>query len=138
MILYEVAAIALRNSELLDDDERQAHKEMLESLSLAGRVQGAFTKTQPTDTEAKLVKVLLDAPGATSADLTKAMGWDGQAWHLHFGTMCKRREVDLWPADPAVSRDAHFYSGILANYSNDNSGFTAKNELVDVLRQIAA
>ena len=60
----------------------------------------------------------------------------GLVWHMHFGTMCKQREADLWPADPATKRDGNFYSGILADLDTNGNVFEAKAELVEVLREL--
>ena len=122
----------------LEEQERATLNAKLIATPIAQRVRAAFAKLPATETEVALVRVLLANPRSTSAELTSQMGWDGQsAWHMHFGTMCKRREADLWPANPAAARDGNFYSGILANFDEDGNVFEAKLELVDVLRDIA-
>jgi hypothetical protein len=91
----------------------------------------AFRKM--TETERKLVQVLLDHPGATSTLLSQKLGWGGMSWHMHFGTMCKDRRHLLWPAPYAEERDADFYSGILADFDDATSGFTMKPEAIEAL-----
>jgi len=94
--------------------------EHVRSLPNAKRVVAAFQHVPMTETERKIVQVLLDHPGETSTGLSTLLDWRGQTWHMHFGEMCKKREVYLWPADDAANRDASFYSGILAELSEDN------------------
>ena len=79
--------------------------------------------------EAKLTRVLLDNPGATSSDLTLKMSWEGQSWHLHFGTKCKRRLALLAPDIPKDQQDAPFFTGLLAEFDHANRGFTVKSDL---------
>lgn len=117
------AAEAQRVSAALDaapEAEATALADQVRGLPNAKRVITAFQNTPMTETERKVVQVLLDHPGETSSGLSTRLGWGGQSWHMHFGEMCKKREVYLWPADDAVLRDAWFYSGILADLSEDN------------------
>ena len=100
--------------------DQEALVEHVRNLPMAKRVVEAFRHEPMTETERRLVQVLLDYPGSTSEGLSHSLGWGGQAWHLHFGEMCRRRESRLWPADRAVKRDSSFYSGILADLSADN------------------
>lgn len=107
----------------LDEAEGKDAATLSEQVRLwpvARRVVEAFKYEPMTETEHRLVQVLLDNPGLTSEGLSRALGWGGQAWHLHFGEMCKRREHRLWPSDQSAARDASFYSSILADLSPDN------------------
>jgi len=111
--------------------EREKLNELLTKMPISARVAEAFRKRPPTPTEEKVLRALLNHPHATSGDLTRACGWEGVVWQLHFGTMAKTREADLWPADPSVSReDANFYCGILVDFDRDGSRFTMKPEVV--------
>jgi hypothetical protein len=100
--------------------ETTALADHVRSMDNAKRVVEAFQNVPMTETERKIVQVLLDHPGETSSGLSTLLDWGGQSWHMHFGEMCKKREVYLWPADDSVLRDASFYSGILADLSEDN------------------
>lgn len=115
-VAREVIA-ALDGQAAAEEEALLAH---VRNLPMAKRVVEAFRHEPMTETERKLVQVLLDHPGSTSEGLSRALGWGGQAWHLHFGEMCRRREARLWPADRAEKRDSSFYSGILADLSADN------------------
>lgn len=99
----------------LESARRQALIDRLAPLSVAQRVVEAFRAMPMTETERKLVQVLMDHPGSTSTELSRALGWGGQSWHMHFGTMCFLREAYLWPAPPSNRPGQDFYSGILAD-----------------------
>lgn len=102
----------------------------------AQRVVKAFTAEPMTDTERKLIQVLLDNPGATSGELTEKIGWKGMSWHLHFGTMCAERAVYLGQAPDAVTRPGKFYTGVLADYDGETSGFTMKQDVAVAFAQL--
>ena len=89
-------------------------------------VVDAFQHAPMSETDRMLVQVLIDNPDASSEQLTEAMGWKDQAWQLHFGKMCERREHLLSPAPFEPKRNAPFYSGILADFDKDTRGFTLK------------
>lgn len=120
----ESARAVLTALEDLQGQEAEALAQHVAGLSKAARVAEAFSDPAMTDTERAVVQVLLNNPGSSSAALTAALGWRGQAWHLHFGTMCFNRRARLWPAPPAEARDADFYSGILADFDSTTAGFT--------------
>jgi hypothetical protein len=123
---------AQRLIDALDQQEQSEHEGLigeLRGLDTAERVIHAFTVHPMSETETKLIQVLLDNPGSTSAGLTQALGWKAQSWHLHFGTMCANRAVYLWPAPDAEHRDGKFYSGILADLSEPENLFTMKPDV---------
>lgn len=108
--------------------ERQKLNDLLLRMTIPLRVVAAFLK-QPateTETEEKSIRALLDNLGSTTTDHSRACGWKGHIWYTHAGTLCKKREAALWPADPAVARDGNFYSGILADLDPDGNRFTMK------------
>ncbi len=103
------------------------------------RYRRAIEAARPSKTEWKLLQVLHDNPGGTSEALTKAMGWQGQAWHLKFGQFCRRMEADLGPAPLADTRKdaagdpAKFYIGLLADFDAKTRGFTLHPDAVRAL-----
>lgn len=111
-----------------ESGERETLASELAVMDIADRVVRAFTVQPMTAAEDKLVRVLLDHPGSTSKELSRAMNWKAMSWHMHFGTMCEKREAYLWPAKDAVVREGKFYSGILADLTPDNR-FTMKPEV---------
>lgn len=116
-------AAATKVIEALVGIEEAEHKTLVDRLNgmkVSARVVEAFRVNPMTETEAKIIQVLLDHPGSTSTELSQALGWGAQAWHMHFGTMCFNRAIYLWPAPKSEVRAADFYSGILADLSSDN------------------
>ncbi|WP_331373243.1 hypothetical protein [Sinorhizobium chiapasense] len=120
---------------IVDEDEAE-RRSKISGMAIPERVVNAFTSIPPTETERALLQALVDNPDQTSQALSAKLGWGGQSWHLHFGKMCERRERLLWDAEPAVTRDANFYCGILANYSDVSHGFTMKPEVAAGLAAI--
>jgi len=123
---------ALERQSLL---ESEALSEQVRNLPMARRVVEAFKHKPMTKTERNLVQVLLDHPGSTSESLSRALGWQGQAWHMHFGEMCKRREARLWPAARSELRDSSFYSGILADITSDNR-WSCRPDVVEAFEEL--
>jgi hypothetical protein len=100
-----------------------------ETMPKAQLVVEAFGTMSETDR--KIVQVLLDNPGLTSQGLSAKLGWGGMAWHMHFGTMCAKRISSLWPAPYAEERDAFFWCGILADITDVTNLFTMKPEAAE-------
>lgn len=129
-------AQALREAmNALADTEAQALYERLDRLDDAQRVTEAFVFLPPTDTEVKIIEALLRNPASTSTELSRACGWKAQTWHMHFGKMCKDREVYLWPAPPSTSRDGEkIMTAILTNLDEDENRWTMKPNVVAAFR----
>ena len=100
------------------------------------RIVSAFGYPPMTETERLIIQVLLDHPGQSSAFLTSKCGWQGQSWHMHFGLMCSRRQHQLWRAEIEPGLRRPFYTGILADYDGNTSGFTLKPEAVEAFRRL--
>ena len=118
----------------LDAQALHEDKELVataQALPKAERVVFAFTRMPPTPTQERIIRVLLDHPGSTNAELSRHLGWKDNGWDLHFGSMCADRMHLLWPAEPAVVRPGLFYSGILVLYNNDGSTFVMRPEAVE-------
>lgn len=110
------------------DAEHQQLIQRLNGMEVSARVVEAFTAQPMTETEEKIIRVLLDHPNSSSTALSKKLGWGAQSWHMHFGTMCFNRATYLWPAHKSEVRDGSFYSGILADWSEE-SQWTTKPEV---------
>lgn len=127
--------------QLLDALEAQEHEERAElvaevaGMEPAARVLKAFRAEPMTETEEKLIRVLLDNPGSTSGELTEKLGWKAQSWHLHFGTMCANRGVYLGPPPPVEITTGKFYSGVLAELDDENR-FTMKPDVAAAFEQL--
>lgn len=123
----------------LHEVEANEHAELIAEiagLEPAERVIKAFKSEPMTETEQRLIQVLLDNPGSTSGKLTEKIGWKGMSWHLHFGTMCANRGVYLGQAPDATTRNGKFYTGILSDFDNDTSRFTMKPDVAAAFAQI--
>lgn len=123
----------------LDAQEEAEHKALYEKLAgmpAAERVVEEFRAVPPTETDIKVIRALIQNPGSTSTELSKALGWGGKSWHMHFGKMCEAREVYLWPAERFEKKDANFYSGILADFSADGSLFTMKPDVAAAFEEL--
>lgn len=95
------------------------------------RVVRAFTVEPMTETEEKLIRVLLENPGSTSTELSQKLGWGGMTWHMQFATMGKNRAVYLCSAPDAVTREGKFFSGILADLDPAGNLFTMKPDVAE-------
>src|SRR5688500_14989714 len=58
--------------------EHQAIVDRLSGMEVSARVVEAFRVSPMTETEAKVIQVLLDHPGSTSTELSQALGWGAQ------------------------------------------------------------
>lgn len=116
--------------------ERKTIYDRLSGMTVAARVVEAFRKHPPTPTEEKMIRALLDNPHSSSTVLSRACGWDGTAWQLHFGTMCKAREAYLWPAETYGKHETSFYSGILAAFDRDGARFTMKPDVAAAFAEL--
>lgn len=123
----------------IDDLQQRQHDDLvgeLKGMPVGERVIRAFTVAPLTETEAKVIQALLDNPGSTSTELSQSLNWGGQIWHEKFGTMCKNREVYLWPAEDATTRNGKFYTGILADFDNETSRFAMKPDVAAAFEQL--
>jgi len=132
----EAAELVLSALDNYEADSRRKVRDRLSGMNEVERLKEAFTVLPPTETEEKVLRALIKNPGSTSAELSAACAWRGQAWHLHFGTMCFNRELYLWPAEQSLSNDEKFYSGILATYDEATHTFTMKPEIASAFAEI--
>ena len=129
-VLQAQAALVLVALDAQDQKEHDTLLTEIADLAPAERVIKAFTADPMTETEEKLIRVLLDNPGSTSGELTEKLGWKAQSWHLHFGTMCANRGVYPGPPPAASLPNGKFYSGILADFDGDGNRFTMKSDVI--------
>ncbi|MGR3760964.1 hypothetical protein ACUXV3_12660 [Roseobacteraceae bacterium NS-SX3] len=100
------------------------------------RLKASFARRPATDTEAKVIGILLRHPHETSSQLSRRLGWEAQTWHAHFGKACHAREDLLWAAPESSSRDERFYSAILADFDNSSKTWKIKACLASALAEI--
>jgi hypothetical protein len=108
----------------------------LAGLTRAERVSRAI-KAMPLDaTETRAVEALLAHPGATSSELSRACGWGGRIWHIHFGLLCQRR-LDWLGAGYASDEDEPcFLHALLAEYEPVSGRFTMRADVEGRLREL--
>ena len=110
----------------LEAAETSTQSARVTGMPLSARVVAAFSAERMTLTDEKVIRVLLDNPGTTSAGLSKAIGWKAQAWNLHFGTMCFNRATYLWAGPVPAKGSKAFMSGVLAYLETPANRFTMK------------
>jgi hypothetical protein len=121
----------------LEASEQAESRQRLSDMPVAERVVEAFRLAPLSEHERKLIQVLLDHPGSTTTELTRAAGLgDNMVWQMHFGTLCKSRQAYLWPAERAEHRDGLFFSGILADIDPATNRFTLKPDVVAALAEL--
>jgi hypothetical protein len=93
--------------------------EKVANLSFAKRVEAAFSDVPPLDWERAALAALAEHPGATTEELSRALGYDGTYMNW-FGMVCRDREPWLGPAMPGPDGKT-VYSDLLVNFAT-NSG----------------
>ncbi|WP_164155266.1 hypothetical protein [Sandarakinorhabdus rubra] len=109
------AAAIIAAIDACEAQERVAFLGELSGLDVPERLIRTFTDAPMTDTEAKVLKALLDHPESSTEQLSAACGWKDLSWQLHFGTMCERRRAYLPPPTVYGEDNTPFWSGILAD-----------------------
>lgn len=124
-------AQALAAIEAYEQEERERRRQDLQGMDVSQRVIEAFRQIPLSETDQKVIQALLDHPGSASAKLSAAVGWRGNAWHMHFAEASKKRAHLLWHGPWVEERKAEFYCGILADFEDAGSRFTMKPEVVE-------
>ncbi len=111
----------------------------IERLGLGERVSLAFDALPPTESDRRLLDALLTHPGATSEELSAAMGYKGRSgWHLQFGLMVQRRLGWIDPQARANADETTWLCAVLAKAWNTRQGcrFRMKPEVVAALAKL--
>ena len=116
--------------------EGAALYEHLKDLPVARRVVEAFRVLPMSPNERKTIQALLDNPGSTTTELSRACGHDSMIWQMHFGNLCKDRQAYLWPAAKAERREGLFYGGILAEIDPATNRFTMKPDVAAAFAEL--
>lgn len=113
--------------------------EELARQSLGERAARCFAEVPPSEAEHRLMSVLLANPNSTSAELTAAMGWDGDnAWHVRFGNMVERRLPWLAPRAEEGEGARTWLCGVLATAQQADRGWiwAMKPEVAEALAEL--
>ncbi len=118
------------------EEQRRRAVESLDSSPLSERVKIAFHDLE-SETDRRVVQVLLDYPGSTCAELSEKLGWAPNTWDMHFGSICAVRADFLRDlrGTPAEGRSANLPLLTLQERSEDNAiRYTMKPEAVEGFR----
>jgi hypothetical protein len=126
-------ALAGKSADAKRRDAARRELERIAALPDEALIEIQFRDRNLTRSERRLIEIVDHNPGATSAALTRALGWRAQSWHLHFGIMCHKRlasviappHFDNLPKADGTPGD--FYSGILCEFDAATSGFTLRS-----------
>ena len=111
----------------------------LEGKTASERIFAAFELDHLSETDEKLIRVLLDNPGSTCAELSVKIGWHPQTWDMGFGSLCSQRMEYLWPLEPLVREEKKGFIRFLTvqERSNDEAiRYTMKPEAVEALARL--
>lgn len=72
-----------------------AFEEALASRPFAERLAMALEQYRLSESEEQVLKVLLDNPGSSCAELSTKLGWKEMAWDMHMGSICAERAAWL-------------------------------------------
>lgn len=117
--------------------EKEDRKRSFLSATASEKVQKVFSSPL-LETEEKVLRALLAYPDSTSDELSEHVGYKRSGgWHLHFGTMCKKRLARYIDAPASDARDnAEFYTGILADFDPVNRTFRFKPDIEPSIRAL--
>lgn len=107
----------------------------LDTDACVARLHTAFELRPASPAEARVLKVLLDHPRSTAADLSTHLGAD---WQAAFAALCQAREDLLWRPQYSGGRDLALPGTILADFYEEKGSWRAKRELTDTLAGIVA
>jgi hypothetical protein len=106
------------------------HSAEVMKLSRKERVARAFEDMPLDARETEAICALLDKPGSTSVELSRACGWMDTAWRAQMLMLCQRRRKYLWPE--GISHDVT--NGIiitaLAEYDSYTLRFTPRKDVI--------
>ena len=111
----------------------------LVSASLTERVVTAFQSDPPTDTENRLIQVLLDNPHSTCTELSTHIGWHPDAWDMGFGSVCSQRRAYFKATTNVLRGDKSPNIPLLAFQERDENGkirYTMKPEAVEAFKRL--
>jgi hypothetical protein len=126
-----IAALDAREAQ-----ERTREDARLNAMKTADRIVEAFKIRPMTETERRMIQVLLDNPGLRSMELSEKMNWKAMSWNVHFGEMCGHRDAFLWPGRPRTANPrAMLQSSILADVK-DGAFFAFTPEAVEAFARL--
>lgn len=104
-------------------------------LNRKERVTRAFEEMPLDARETEAVCALLDNPGATCVELSRACGWMDTSWRTQMILLCQRRRKYLWPEGVTADVSNGIIISALAEYDTYDSTFTPRRDMVKSLRR---
>lgn len=114
--------------------DRHASPEIAQ-LSRKERVTRAFEEMPLDARETEAVCALLDEPGSTCVELSRACGWMDTSWRTQMLMLCQRRRKYLWPEGMTADVSNGIIISALAEYDTYDSTFTPRRDVVKSLRR---
>lgn len=111
----------------------------LEGKPTIERIIAAFELDQPSETDRKLISVLLDNQDSTCAQLSSKIGWHPDAWDMAFGSMCSQRMEYLWPLEPVARKEKKGFIRFLTLQQRGSDGkirYAMKPEAVEAFKKL--
>ncbi|WP_397541271.1 hypothetical protein [Roseovarius salis] len=100
------------------------------------RTMMAFREIPLNGSERQALCALLDAPGSTSAELSRQCGWMASGWRTQMMLLCQRRRRYFWPEGLAPDATQAAILAALVDYRSDTLSFTPRLDLAHILHEI--
>ncbi|MEM7596983.1 MAG: hypothetical protein AAF382_04740 [Pseudomonadota bacterium] len=104
-------------------------------LSRKDRVARAFDEMPLDARETEAICALLDEPGSTCVELSRACGWMDTSWRTQMILLCQRRRKFLWPEGMTSDVSNGIIISALAEYDTYDSTFTPRRDVVKSLNK---
>lgn len=117
---------------------RTSTPDLSPEMSVLGRkerVDRAFEDMPLDERETEAICALLDGPGSTCVELSRACGWMDTSWRTQMLMLCQRRRKYLWPEGVTADVSNGIIISALAEYDTYDNTFTPRRDLVKSLRR---
>ena len=104
-------------------------------LSRKDRVARAFEEMPLDARETEAICALLDEPGSTCVELSRACGWMDTSWRTQMLMLCQRRRKYLWPEGVTGDVSNGIIISAIAEYDTFDSTFTPRRDVVRSLHK---
>ncbi len=104
-------------------------------LSRKDRVKRAFDDMPLDARETEAICALLDKPGSTAVDLSRACGWMDTSWRTQMLLLCQRRRKYLWPEGISGDVTNGIIITALAEYDALNLTFSPRSDILRSLKK---
>lgn len=98
-------------------------------LTRKERVKRAFDEMPLDARETEAVCALLDQPGSTCVELSRACGWMDTSWRMQMLLLCQRRRKYLWPEGVTGEISNGLIISALAEYDTYAGTFAPREDV---------